>query len=144
MSDTRLDLPLASAGSDMIRWSRVLLSHTPNFFWGGVTNGLNFFLKYQANEDFPEPPHRADPNNTIFTLTEVWGRGVISVGMWGLIPPPPPMFMKGGSGGVPPFLVWAGGYQQGRTPRPLINGDATRTSQPPHRHVLSHSAVRRA
>ena len=47
-----------------------------------------FFTKYMANDDFLEPPRRADSKNPIFIfcrlgLGHLRGPGSVSVGFWG-------------------------------------------------------------
>ena len=48
-----------------------------------------FFTKFMANDDFSEPPRRADSANPIFIFADFWvwvtseAQGSVSEGFWG-------------------------------------------------------------
>ena len=57
-----------------------------------IQNGQSFFFsftKYMANDDFFDPPRRADSKNPIFIFGRFWVQvtsgalGSVSVGFWG-------------------------------------------------------------
>ena len=60
-----------------------LISYHKRKIFLSIKNGQMIFAKYMANDDFSEPPRRADSRNPIFGPVTPVAWGFLSVGFWG-------------------------------------------------------------
>ena len=87
------------------------------YFFLSIENGPIFFTKYLANDDFSEPPRRADSKNPIFTFCRFLGPGHlggpgVSLGRILGVPSMEPFLGEGGGSSqralsTPPFQLKA-------------------------------------